>query len=122
MIKDFFFMVKMLGLTILVVLVMQFKVGEKTLDQNLHAWLAESVFVDYIQTSIDGGIAVTRTGYKKMHGTIQATLNKFGKHHAKDERGIGMNIKRYNAKDSENDNGDDPVILPHSKSLTQKPH
>lgn len=120
MISDLLFMAKMLGLTILVVLIMQFKVGEKTLDQNFHSWIADSVFVDYVQTSIDGGVALTRTGYKKVHQGVTQALNKFGKHHKKDERGLSLNIKRYNDRDEEN--GEENSILPHSQSRTQKPH
>jgi hypothetical protein len=103
MLKDIFFMIKMVGVTVAVVLLLQFKVGQKTVDESLHSWIADSVFVDFIQHSVEGGVTLTKAGYKKIHSGVSTTLAKFNKRHKKEERGFNLHLKRYNEDDEDSD-------------------
>jgi hypothetical protein len=117
MIKDFFFVVRMLGLTIIVALVMQVHIGEKSIEEEFHGWLKKSIFVDYVQEAIDGGVAMTRVGYKKADTGIHALLGKLSKRHeGKKERGFNLNLKRYNEKDD----GEEEDTLPLTKSQPRR--
>lgn len=100
MIKDIFFMAKMILLTALVCMGLQVKVGEKTLDHEFYSWVESSVVVDYIQTAIDGGISITKTGYKQVHLMVTGILNKYSKRSKKDT-GFASVFKRHQQKEED---------------------
>jgi hypothetical protein len=117
MIRDFFFVVRMLGLTVLVALALQTKAGEKTVEETFHQWIKTSVFVDFIQGAVDGGVALTKTSYKSADTGIKKVLAKLSKRpeKAKDRSLTNFQLKRYNDDDDE-DFEDSKPPAPHAKS------
>ncbi len=100
MIKDIFFTLRILILTAIVALALQARIGEKRVEDNFHNWIKNSVFVDFIQEGIDGGIAVTKAVYKKTDTGIHTMLAKISRRHeTSKERGFGVTLKRYNEKE-----------------------
>src|SRR5437660_226214 len=109
MIKDFFFVLRLFAITIVVVLLMQVKVGQKTVDDHFSGWLKSSAFVDYVQEAVDGGLILTKTTYKKVDNGVHIFLSKISHRHGGNqsgERGIHFNLKRYNEGDDEEDVAD----------------
>ena len=106
MIKDILFVLKMFGLTVIVAMIMQARVGEKTLEDEFHHILKTSVLVDPIQEAVDGGIAATRAGYRQADAGIRKILSKVSRRREDSrERGLHsiVNIKRH-YEDKENEN------------------
>ena|ERR1017187_7170460 len=121
MISDLFFIMKMFGLAVLVTLVMQVKIGNnKTVEDNFHYWIKNSVLVDQVQISVDGGMAIAKVGYAKAHSVISTMLAKVGRKHSTDRADQifgGAKLKRYfEGEDAESDHLSPSQT--HSKSET----
>ncbi|MBK9293480.1 MAG: hypothetical protein IPM57_03410 [Oligoflexia bacterium] len=115
-------MLKMIAFTVVVVLILQFKVGEQTLEFRAHQWIQDSVFVDYVQTSIDGGVKATKAGYQKVHKSVNTVFNRMSrKNRGKDERSLAIELKRSKQSGyGEKENGEDSY-LPHSRNKNLNP-
>lgn len=121
MLSGAFFIFRMLALTVLVVLLLQFKVGEKTIEFEVHNWIQNSVFVDYVQTSIDGGVKVTKNGYQKLHASVNSIFNRMSRKGGgdKSERGIAVELKRSQQSGyGKKENGEDDD-LPQYRTQSQ---
>jgi hypothetical protein len=73
---DIFFIIKMLGLTCGVVVLMQIHTGGTTLENHFYGFLKNSIFVDYLQEATDGGVALTKTAYKKADEGLHSLISK----------------------------------------------
>ena len=101
MISDFFFVVKMLVLTVIVCLALQIKISNKTVEQEFYGWIQNSIFVDQLQTVIDGGMVLAKTGYKQVHSVVDSALNKMSRREKHADKTFGMKLKRYYEKDED---------------------
>jgi hypothetical protein len=60
---DFFFVVKCVVATLLIVFVMQIRIGTVTLEQKSMAWVHESAVADELRAVAEGAVKVSREGY-----------------------------------------------------------
>jgi hypothetical protein len=125
MLRDIFFVLKMFVVTVLVVLVMQIHIGEKSVEDHFHSWVKHSAFIDYVEEAVDGGMALFRGIYKKADTGIHTLLAKtIRSKHEKKERGLaGMTLKRHATKQKddgslESDLSDLGEAMPSPKSVT----
>ncbi|MDZ4676488.1 MAG: hypothetical protein SGI74_03175 [Oligoflexia bacterium] len=121
MIKDLLFVIKMLGLTVIVALAFQTKFGDKSVEEEFHHWIKTSVFVDLIQEAVDGGVVLTRAGYKSADTNVRKILSKLSKRREdKKDRSLGnFELKRHN--DGKEDDEDLEEIAPRVKSSVPHP-
>jgi hypothetical protein len=107
MIRDVFFVIRILGLTVLVSLFLQVQVGQITLEDHFQSWVKSSFVVDSLQDVIDGGVALTRAGYKKADSGVRALLSRIGRRGGEAGRdranAFGFKLKRHYEKDDEVD-------------------
>ena len=109
--KEIFFLLKMVGLSIVVALVLQVKVGENTTaEQQFHGWLKSSFAVEWIQVAVDGGFAIAKTGYTATKRTLDPLLARLHRKHdgeadSENERSAGkfFSIKRKKPKPGEDE-------------------
>lgn len=105
MISDLFFIVRIFALTVLVVLGLQVKVGQETAEDKFHSWLQSSFIVAHLQDVIDGGVAITKAGYRQADSGIRYLLHKIGRRgdSSKRERinAFGFSLKRHNETDED---------------------
>jgi hypothetical protein len=78
---DIFFVIKMLGLTCVVVVLMQVHMGGTTLENHFYGFLKNSIFVDYLQEATDGGVALTKKGYKKADEGVHSLISRLDRRH-----------------------------------------
>jgi hypothetical protein len=104
MIQDLFFAVKMLGVTVLVVLLLQLKVGDQTLDERFQTWVKGSFAVALFQDTVDGFIAAGKDGYKEANKKLTTQMYKIKSKRNEDrgDRTLKMPVHRYN----EDENGE----------------
>lgn len=107
--KDILFLLKMLGLTAVLVLAMQIHIGEETAESHFHQWLRTSSVVDFLQSAVDGGLIAAKTGYVQAKGAMDPLFARFSKKKAIEEHGEGhrekiFQIKRHSDK---KDNADE---------------
>ena len=79
--EDIFFVLKMLGLTCLVVMLMQIHLGGSTVENHFYGFLKNSIFVDYLQEATDGGVALTKKGYKEAGEGFHSLVSKLDRRH-----------------------------------------
>jgi len=111
----------MLGLTVIVALAFQTKFGDKSVEEEFHHWIKTSVFVDLIQEAVDGGVVLTRAGYKSADTNVRKILSKLSKRREdKKDRSLGnFELKRHN--DGKEDDEDLEEIAPRVKSSVPHP-
>lgn len=122
MISDFFFIIKMLVLTVIVCLFLQLKISNKTVEQEFYSWIQNSVFVDQLQTVLDGGMIFAKSGYKEVHEVINGALNKMSRHEKRGDKTFGIKLKRYNEKvedEADEQSSTGFKFVPTSRSQTQ---
>jgi hypothetical protein len=102
-IGDLFFVFKMFVITCVIVVIAQVKIGQKSLEDHFQGWLKTSIFVDTVQEAIDGGVLLTKAGYKKADTEIHGVLAKVHSHHlAKStDRLPHFSLKRFTEKADE---------------------
>ena len=71
---EMFFIAKSLVITVVVIVVMQVKVGETTIEQKTLHWIESSPVVLPVQEVALGGVKVVRETWKKIFGNLN---NKF---------------------------------------------
>jgi hypothetical protein len=99
MIKDTLFVLRMLAFTVLIVIALQVRVGDLTLDEHFQAWLGRSVFVGYIQEAAHGAMGLAKDGYGRVHQSIVGLLGKYTRKPANEEkkvRGVSVELRRHN--------------------------
>ena len=105
MMKDVFYVLKMLVLTALIVMIAQVHVGQLTLEDHFDSWAKNSILVDYIEEAVDGGIAVAKATYGKADASMQLMFAKISRKHAKRDRGFHFSFKRHDEKADDSNPG-----------------
>jgi hypothetical protein len=67
---DIFFVLKSLALTLIVVLLLQLRVGGKTLESHSMNWIHESSAVEILQSVAEGGARLIREGFSNVSELI----------------------------------------------------
>jgi hypothetical protein len=106
--EDLFFVMKMFGLTVLVVMGMQVHTGGKTIEEHFNTWLKSSIIVDYMQEATDGGKILTQNVYKKLDTSFHAVMMKITR---KKDRQKGLNVVTKTEEAIDRD-----VVLPYAKA------
>lgn len=66
--SDVFFVLKSLVVTVVLVFLMQIRIGPATIEQHSLAWLQNSVFVDNLRNVAAGAIKAATNGYQSLTG------------------------------------------------------
>lgn len=64
--SEFFYVMKCLIFSMIVVLVMQFKIGSETIEQRSYKILTASVITQTIHQVAEGAILITKKGYEEI--------------------------------------------------------
>ncbi len=78
---DLWFCFKMLIITFVLVLLMQIRIGEHTLEASIHSWIQESPIVKPLDQVAQGGLKVLRQGF---HGFSSKLSTKLEDHFSDD--------------------------------------
>jgi hypothetical protein len=95
---DLFFLVKVTVVTLFVVLLMQVKIGESTLEERSRAWVATSPMVGVLQEVADGAVLLLAEGYQKVSQTMTDRFS--GKVNKEDQPGyrtLKLQVERSRA-------------------------
>ena len=66
---EFFFVLKTFAIALALVLLLQIKIGHKTLEQRSLTWMRQSVAIEALRGVADGAVAVTSEGVSWARGT-----------------------------------------------------
>ena len=67
---DFFFFIKMIVFTLVLVLVLQVKIGPTTLEQKVMTWTHKSEFSEVVQNVAESAIRAMGIGYSRVKGLL----------------------------------------------------
>lgn len=76
--SEFFFVVKMLAFTVVVVMLMQIRVGSRTIEQRSLSWLHESKAVEALRGVASGAVALGLEGVDWANRAIDRKLGSSG--------------------------------------------
>lgn len=77
---DFFFFVKTLLLTVIVVLMLQIQVGKKTIEMHLHDWMENSLASGFLDHAAHGGAHFLKDAAHKLSEKMKANIGLKHKH------------------------------------------
>lgn len=72
---DIFFVLKTLAITITIVVLMQIKIGPRTIEQHSLAWIHQSVVVEQLQEVAAGAVKAGRQGVIAVKGMLGIKTN-----------------------------------------------
>ena len=82
-------------MTIVVVIVMQIKIGEFTLEQRATTWARQSAIAQPLQEVAHGGLLAIRDGWRKFYGMFSGEVQKIiGSDEAPGNRNLGITFER----------------------------
>ncbi len=73
--SDLFFTAKMMAITVVLVLVMQIKIGDHTLEEKSLAWIHQSSAVENLRTVASGATQAISQGYNAAAKLIEEKWN-----------------------------------------------
>ncbi len=104
MIKELLFVVKMLAVTVVVLLFLQVRVGEDTIENHFHEWVQTSVFVGFFQDTADAFLVAGKASLTKATAKASVALARITKRKAPaDDRSLPFQLKRHNESEDEED-------------------
>lgn len=93
---DFLFVLKTLVITIVLVLLMQIKIGTATIEQHSLAWIQNSAITDTLRSVAQGAVKATVQGYRWMSSAFDTNVGKrFSK---ENEPGSRLSIKLHRSE------------------------
>lgn len=81
--SDFVFFLKLSGLTLALVLVMQIQVGETSIEDHAMSWVQSSTITSPLNAIAHGGAKMFRDGTSMVHSAIVRKPQKYKKEEAK---------------------------------------
>lgn len=94
--NDFVFFLKLFGLTIVMVLLMQIQVGEQTIETHAMGWVQTSILVHPLNSVAHGGAKLVRDISHSVHGAIERnTTAKHKKEQEKEQEKKGKSPFRW---------------------------
>jgi hypothetical protein len=89
---DLFFVIKTLAVTVALVVLMQIKVGTRTVEQHSLAWIHQSAFVEQLQEVAAGAVKAGRKGVAAVSGMLGIKTAR-----VEEQTILGLKIKRSEA-------------------------
>lgn len=92
---EIFFILKSFFLTFLVVIFMQVKVGEQTIEQKTLNYIANSSLIGPLQEVVDGGVKVLRDSWQRVFGHINSRFfNAIKEQNTPGKRDLDLALRR----------------------------
>lgn len=73
---DLFFAIRTFFITLVVVLILQVKIGDFTLEERSMSWVRSSAFVGQLQQMADGAVVVINSGLDKVKVLFSSKASK----------------------------------------------
>ena len=70
--SEIFFILKSFFLTLVVIIIMQVKVGENTIEEKTLQWIESSPMVSPLQEVASGGVKVVQQAWKAVFGSLNS--------------------------------------------------
>ena len=90
---DFLFVIRTFIVTVVVLLILQVKVGDFTLEQRSMNWVRSSVVVSHLQEVADGSIVFIERNFKKLKAYVSSRSKEKAKEEIKAHRTL-INFER----------------------------
>lgn len=95
MIGDILFFIKCLVMTFIVVILLQVKIGNMTLEERTKNWAAESSLVAPLEDVAKGGVKGIREAWKSLTGNFSKKIkNQFENNNVPGQRTLGVKLER----------------------------
>tara|TARA_B100000749_G_scaffold280893_1_gene280413 strand:+ start:14237 stop:14719 length:483 start_codon:yes stop_codon:yes gene_type:complete len=95
MIGDILFFIKTIVMTLVVVVLLQVKIGEFTLEQRATQWARQSSVAKPIQDVAHGGLLALRDGWRHFYSLFSGEVQKvIGSDEAPGKRNLGITFER----------------------------
>lgn len=92
---DLWFIIRMSIFTILLVLLLQIRIGENTIEEKAHGWIKANPVLPLVQQVAEGAGLVVVDVYNKTFGNIRTSLDrKLNPENQPGSRSIGINLQR----------------------------
>lgn len=101
---DFFFFLKTLLLTFIIVLLLQIQIGKKTVETHVHDWMVGSVAAGFLGHAAEGGAHFLKDAAFKATQTIKQNIGLKQKKESHETKSSRFRWEWSKAKDSEIDN------------------
>ena len=99
---EIFFVIKTFVITLVVVLLLQIKIGPQTIDEKIHASIQASQLAAPLEETVKGGVLMLEHGYRKLISLFNHSLKeKINQENAPGNRFNMPEIKRYSKEVSE---------------------
>lgn len=93
--RELFFFVKSLILTVIVVMLMQIEVGDNTVEQKAMMWIESSPIVSPLREAAEGGAKLVRQGWKQVAGAFDKVLSDgFKRENLSGSRDVRFRLER----------------------------
>ncbi len=93
--SDLFFIIRMMVLTVVIVLIMQIKIGPSTLEQHSADWIHNSSVVSSLRLVSDGAVKALTQTYKSVAAILDTNIGKvFRKDEMPGSRHAAFQLKR----------------------------
>jgi len=93
--SDLFHIAKSIILTLVIVVILQIKVGEFTLEQSVVHWAQQSSIITPVQQVADGGLKVLRELWHNTLGKINSKFfNQIDNSNTPGHRSLGITLQR----------------------------
>lgn len=98
MMGDIFFGLRMFGITLAMVVALQIKVGDETIERISLAWIGSSSVVESLREVSNGGIKALSQAYRWASGSVDAKINRAFRSEAEPgSRSLGLSLDRSEA-------------------------
>jgi hypothetical protein len=101
---DFFFFLKTLFLTFLIVLMLQIEIGHKTVENHVHDWMAGSIAAGFLGNAAHGGAHFLKDATFKMTQKMREHIGLMHKDESHETKSSHFHWGWQKAKDSDIDN------------------
>lgn len=96
--SELFFALKMTLVTFVLLIFMQIRVGEVTLEEHAHVWIQTATPILFLREVAEGGLSASYDAWSKMTAGIKAKYwNKYNPSQAPGKRQLGMSLDRSDA-------------------------
>lgn len=93
--KDLFFALKMLGVTVLIVSAMQIRIGDMSLEEHANEWAHSSAPVMVLREVSEGGLAAAHDVWVKLTSNIKTKYwQRFDKEKIPGHRQLNFSLER----------------------------
>ncbi|MCM2282090.1 MAG: hypothetical protein NDI61_09615 [Bdellovibrionaceae bacterium] len=92
---DIIFAIRMLVITVVIVVLMQIKLGDATLETHAHQWMRSSAAVEALQDVSKGAVKAMSQGYQALLAMIDRNVGGgFSREQMAGSRSLGLGLER----------------------------